>query len=134
MLPPMPHPAPAFALAAVLALLAACNGEDSCPGPVQSDGGMTPLPGEIDDIIERRCRPCHTNPTMMFAPMPLVTWEDLHAPRSEKRPDEPVYETMELRINDERAPMPPITFPQLTPEERDTLNGWIHDCAPPGKD
>jgi hypothetical protein len=117
-------------LASALAVLAACNGEQSCPGPVHVDGGMTPLPAEIDDILERRCRPCHQDPTLMFAPMPLVSWEDLHAPRSESRPDEPVYESMGRRINDERAPMPPITFPQLSSDERSTLNGWIADCAP----
>jgi len=129
----MPRPGPLLFFAAALGALVACNGGDSCPGPLRGDGGMTPLPAEIDDILERRCRVCHSDPTEMFAPMPLVSWENLHAPRSESRPDEPVYESMGRRINDERAPMPPITFPQLDADERGALNDWIAECAPAGE-
>lgn len=101
----------------------------------------TPLPAEIDDILERRCRMCHSDPTQMFAPMPLVFWEDVQAVRSEKT-GEPVFQTMGRRIHSEKFPMPPLpapslsdeeraAWPKLTSEEIDTLDAWIADCAPP---
>lgn len=101
---------------------------------------MTALPDEIDDIIERECRMCHSDPARMFAPMPLVTWEDVQRPRSEGT-GEPVFEVIGRRIHDDRFPMPPLpapslsdaeksTWPRLSREAIDTLDAWIADCAP----
>jgi hypothetical protein len=116
--------------------LAACNGDDAmaCDPPVASDGGATELPSEVDAILERRCRPCHSDPTRMFAPMPLVTWEHVHAPRPAPNDDEAVFEAVAQRIHDERFPMPPVTFPQLDDDELATLDEWLSDCAPPAGD
>lgn len=104
-------------------------------------GGETRLPAEIDDILDRRCRMCHSDPTRMFAPFPLMTWEDVQASRSEKT-GELVFEAIGRRIHDEKFPMPPLpapslsddekaAWPKLTREEVDTLDAWIADCAPP---
>lgn len=105
--------------------------------------GQTLLPAEVDDILERRCRMCHSDPTRMFAPMPLVTWEDVQSPRSQET-DEPVFEVMGRKIHDEKFPMPPLPAPSLSDEEKaawpklsreeiDTLDAWIADCAPPAE-
>lgn len=121
-------------------LLVGCTSDPSaCEGVVQG-GGDTPLPAAIDDIIERRCRMCHTDPTQNFAPMPLVSWEDLHAQRSDND-ERPVYEVVESRIHNEDFPMPPLpapslsdeeaaAWPRLTDGELATLDDWIADCAP----
>ena len=105
--------------------------------------GEARLPPEIDDILERRCRMCHSNPMRMFAPMPLVTWEDAHALRSEKT-GELVFEAIGRRIHDAKFPMPPLpnpslsdedkaAWPKLSREETDTLDAWIADNAPPAE-
>lgn len=94
------------------------------PGECWLDEGIC-VPREVDEILEAKCRMCHGNPTSMYAPMPLVTLEDFqatHAGASESN----ALRTR-LRINQSRTPMPPITFEQLTPEERDILNAWIDD-------
>jgi uncharacterized membrane protein len=124
------------ALAACLAL-AACNGDDAsreCQPTLSSDGGMTSLPADVDDILERRCRVCHGEPLQMYAPMPLVSWEHVHAPLPPPRDDEPVFAAIAQRIHDERFPMPPVTFPPLTQDERERLDQWLNACAPPAAD
>jgi uncharacterized membrane protein len=126
----------AVLLIAALHPLVACNGDDAmaCDPPVASDGGATELPSDVDDILERRCRPCHSDPTQMYAPMPLVTWEHVHAPRPAPNDDEAVFEAIARRIHDERFPMPPKTFRQLDDDELSRLDEWLSDCAPPAGD
>jgi uncharacterized membrane protein len=114
-----------------------CNGDDTpaeCGPPLVADGGATALPADVDDVLERRCRACHGDPTQMFAPMPLVSWEDVQAPLPAPRDDETVFHAIGVRIHDMRYPMPPVTFPQLTGGERDALDRWIERCAPPAED
>ncbi len=106
------------------------NDPPGCPPPM-ARMGETPVPAEIADILERRCWLCHGDPVEMFAPMSIVTWEHVQAPRDESG-EETVYEAIARRIHSERFPMPPITFEQLTPEERDAFDAWFADCAPPG--
>ena len=123
--------------AAALCAFAACGGDDvaaACEAQAVRDGGATALPDDVDDILERRCRPCHSDPPQMFAPMPLVTFEHVHAPRSPARGAEPVFETIARRIHDERYPMPPVTFPPLSRDELERLDAWLADCAPAAAD
>jgi hypothetical protein len=138
----MQRVAPCFAAVALLPVLA-CTGAPGECGPAMDRTGATPLPDEIDDILERRCRMCHSDPTQMFAPMPLVTWEDVQTVRSENTA-EPVFEVIGRRIHDERFPMPPLPapslpdderkkWPKLSDEEIGTLDAWIADCAPPAE-
>jgi hypothetical protein len=94
----------------------------------------TPLPAEVDAIFELRCRECHTEPLMQFAPMPLLDWEDVQAPRGGEAGASPIYALIRARINDPMYPMPPVTRPPLAEEERATLNAWIADCAPAAPD
>lgn len=106
-------------LALALVALAAC--------------GERPLPPAVDAVLEQRCRRCHADPPREFAPMPLVTWDDLHAP-SPGSPDEPVYEVMARRIVDGDFPMPPVRAPEaesFTDDERAVLLEWIAAGAPP---
>ncbi|MGD8860964.1 MAG: hypothetical protein PVI30_13230 [Myxococcales bacterium] len=122
-------------LAAIALLLAGCGGADDgpggavCPTPRALDGG-TPLPDAVAEVLDAKCWECHADPPQMFAPMALVTWEQMQAPR---HPDggEAVYEAIDRRIHHPQTPMPPITYPQLDAEELRVLEDWIADCAPP---
>lgn len=130
----------ACALVCLGVLACACTTEPKTCAMPASLAGETLLPAEIDDILKRRCRMCHSDPTRMFAPMPLVTWEDVQALRSQNT-GEFVFEAIGRRIHDEKFPMPPLpapslsdeqkaAWPKLTREEIDTLDAWIADCAP----
>jgi hypothetical protein len=105
--------------------LSACASDDeddsaACEPP-QIRAAHTPLPPEIDAILEQRCRSCHSNPTQMYAPFPLVSWEDLHMPYALDE-EQSIYEIVARRIDDPQFPMPPARQPQLD------------DCAPPAAD
>ena len=122
--------------AAVVALVG-CGDDGAaaeCDPPLASDAGATALPADVDDILERRCRPCHSDPPQMFAPLPLVTWEHVHAPLAPPRDDEAVFTAIARRIHDERFPMPPTTFPPLDDDELARLDEWLAQCAPPAGD
>jgi hypothetical protein len=96
-------------------------------------GDPTPLPDDVDAVLEVRCRRCHGDPTASFTPMPLVTWEDLHAP-APGSPDEAVYQVLARRIVDPMFPMPPIRAPEadaFTEDERQLLLEWVAAGAPP---
>lgn len=99
------------------------------PGECWLDEG-TCVPREVDEILEAKCRQCHGKPTAMYAPMALVTLEDFQA--NHAGASEPNALRTRLRVNQERTPMPPITFEQLTDQEREILNSWIDDGYPAG--
>lgn len=106
------------------------GGDGACEPVAMELPGDTPLPPEIVDVLERRCWKCHSDPVQNYAPMPLVSWQDVQARRHETNPD-PVYIVIGARIHSESFPMPPVMEPQLTAEEIATLDAWIADCAPP---
>lgn len=92
-----------------------------------------PLPADVDQILESRCRRCHGHPTDNFAPMPLVTWNDTQDP-APSDPDKPVYVRIGERIRNPDFPMPPARTDELaafTEEERHMLEAWIAAGAPP---
>lgn len=134
------------ALAATLALMSfapACASDLQACMAGRDLVGETPLPAEIADIFEHNCWICHTDPPAGFAPFPLLTWEQVQAPRSMDNP-EPKYETIARRIHDPQFPMPPMprpdltgdalaAWPKLTDEEIATIDRWVADCAPPGE-
>jgi len=88
------------------------------------------IPCAVNDVLEI-CRDCHTSPPRYGAPMPLRTWDDVHAP-AESDPSREVWELMRERINDPEDPMPPVGT--LTDEEKSTLDAWLADGAPLGDD
>lgn len=108
-------------------------GDDTLGGdPEQGMAGTGPapqaLPADIDALVEARCRECHRNPPLEYAPMPLETWDDFHA---ESRAGEPYYVGVRQRINSMGFPMPPMSREQLTAAERASFNAWIDEGAPP---
>lgn len=124
-----------------LVLATACTNDSAACMEGRDLVGETPLPPEISGIFERNCWICHTDPPAGFAPFPLLTWEQVQRARSPDAPT-PVYEVIADRIRDPLFPMPPLpppnlsdadreTWPALTETEKDTIERWVADCAPP---
>jgi hypothetical protein len=93
--------------------------------------GVTPLPCDVDAVLQGHCRTCHGNPTQNAAPMSLVTWEDLQKP-SHSNAAVPVYKMVETRIHDDQAPMPQPPNPRLGAADLSTLDTWVAAGGPAG--
>jgi len=119
---------------------------DRVGGPLPSydggDGGCSPevavagarIPCEIDDILERKCRRCHTEPQQNGAPFPLITWADVNADYG----GAPVFTYMSKAVKAGFMPycaggtcgnFNPIVEP-LTADEKATLLAWL-ECPYP---
>jgi cytochrome c551/c552 len=127
----------ALFLAAPLALMACSSPRATATGGNPDGGGTTQyLPCDVDSVLARNCRSCHSNPPQFAAPMPLVTYADLRA-IAPADPDTtgtnvPVYQAVEQRINDNAAPMPQPPNPRLNAADTATLDNWVDAGAPPG--
>ena len=119
---------------------AACGGStlDATPGTdggaSSYEGGSVPtgpsgLPCDVDDVLARRCRDCHFDPPRFGAPMPLITWDDLHAP-SKSDPSKPVYVRVGEKLHDPVKPMPQPPNPPLSDPDMKTMDTWIGLGAP----
>jgi hypothetical protein len=107
---------------------------DGGGAPASSDGGATAsgaLPCAVDDVLARRCRSCHGAPPSFGAPMPLVTYADLHAP-AHSDPSRAVYALVGDRIHDDAHPMPQPPNARLSPADTATLDAWIATGAKAG--
>jgi hypothetical protein len=91
--------------------------------------GPTPLPPDVQAIIDARCGSCHAPTPAGGAPMTLVTWESMHR-MAVTRPDLEVYELVSMRIHDPVHPMP--ASGPLPAAELAALDAWIAAGAPPG--
>lgn len=96
------------------------------------DEVRTPLPCEVEGVVDDKCNACHGSPLDFGAPMPLETWEDVHR-RAPTDPRE-VWLVMEERIGSVTDPMPPAGLPQLTAQDRQILDAWFAAGAPPAGD
>jgi hypothetical protein len=126
----------------LLALLLGCSRDDaSDPGATRKDAGPavtfpttgTALPCDVDAVFERHCRKCHTNPPESGAPMPLLFYENLHAP-ARSDPSKKVYELVGQRIHDDEHPMPQPPNARLDEATAKVLGDWIAAGAPAGDD
>jgi hypothetical protein len=108
-------------LAVAAALLAS-----ACSTPAS---GPTPLPPDVQAIVDRECGSCHSATPQGGAPMALVTWEAMHAPAVTDHSIS-VYEMVAMRIHDAVRPMP--ARGALPTSELAVLDAWIAAGAPPG--
>lgn len=120
----------------------ACNAQPTAGGSDASTGADAPgsgedavgstrraLPCDVDQILESRCRGCHSDPPRFGAPMPLVAQADFHAP-AKSDPAKDVYQLAIERLADPVRPMPPGG--DLPPSERSVLEAWLSAGAPEG--
>jgi hypothetical protein len=124
----------------VVLLATACGGStnDSPAGGGGAAGagaggssGNEAIPCGVDAVLEQSCRSCHSSPTKFGAPMPLVTFADLHAP-APSDPSKKVYERVGVRIHDDKMPMPQPPNARLDATATATLDAWIATSAPSG--
>lgn len=99
-------------------------------------GGAAPsqsherMPCDVAAVFQQQCHSCHGETLNLGAPMPLVTWSDLHAPAvsdSSKK----VFEMVAMRVQDTMRPMPPKMNGKLAVAERMVLVSWSSQGAPP---
>ncbi|HEY2511048.1 MAG TPA: peptidylglycine alpha-amidating monooxygenase [Polyangiaceae bacterium] len=115
-------------------VILSCGGNSLTGGStngVTVQPGATPLPCDVNDVLQAHCQSCHQNPPLNGAPMPLITWQDLQAP-SHSDPKTPVYKQVEARIHDDAKPMPQPPNPRLGAADLATLDGWVNAGAPAG--
>ena len=95
------------------------------------DAGATPLPCDVDAVLEAHCRRCHGRPPTNFAPMAMVTWEDTQAPAPDN-PSAPIWQVMQGNITAMPPTMPPAPDAPLSDADTATLLTWIDVGTPPG--
>lgn len=100
------------------------------PAVITNQLGNTPFPCEVGAVLQQKCWGCHGSPTNYGAPMTLLRDEDVHG--MTKDGTEQIFQRMAKRIHDTSSPMPMRGFPQLTPAELGTLDGWLAQGAPGG--
>jgi len=129
-------------VAAALALggsfAVACSGSNAAsPTSEGADGGITvapqatDLPCDVDAVLAKSCRQCHSSPPSYGAPMPLLSSADLHA-SAKSNASKKVFELVGARIHDDVAPMPQAPNPRLSAADMATLDTWIASGAPAG--
>jgi hypothetical protein len=108
-------------------------GDGGVGSPGGRDGATASgaLPCAVDDVLARSCRSCHGAPPAFGAPMPLVTYDDLHAP-AHTDPSRAVFSLVGARIHDDAHPMPQPPNPRLSSADTATLDAWIAAGAPAG--
>jgi Copper type II ascorbate-dependent monooxygenase, C-terminal domain/Copper type II ascorbate-dependent monooxygenase, N-terminal domain len=123
-----------------VALAAACGAATTGASPDGGgagsplpDGGAAAraLPCDVDAVLAARCRSCHDGTPLYGAPMPMVTWDDLHA-ASKSDPSAPVYQRVHARVHDDALPMPPPPNARLDAADLATLDAWVQAGAPAG--
>ena len=123
-----------YGSAALLFVVVACT-SSSDPGSTTTTNKTEPpqgsLPCDVDTLLEKSCRGCHSSPPKYGAPMPLATLQDLHAP-AKSDASKKVYELVRARTHDTESPMPPASSPQPDEASRAALDAWIDSGAPAG--
>jgi copper type II ascorbate-dependent monooxygenase-like protein len=92
---------------------------------------VSSLPCDVDVVLEKNCRKCHSATPQFGAPMPLMTLADLTAP-SKSDPSKKVHELAVRKIADDKEPMPPPPNERLSEADRKTLSSWSSAGAPAG--
>jgi hypothetical protein len=115
--------------------LGAPGGTTGGPGTPGGPGGIdagpsagTGLPCAVKKVVVEKCQACHSDPPVGTF-MPLVTAAHFQA-QSSTDMTKKYFELAKTRIADSARPMPPVTSPQLTAEEKSTLLSWLNQGAP----
>jgi len=98
--------------------------------PGAKEANTSGLPCAVKTALETKCQLCHGAETTYGASVSLVTRDDLGKDFKGKK----VGELVKARINDTNRPMPPITAPPLTAEERSAVSDWISEGMRPSDD
>jgi hypothetical protein len=94
------------------------------PGPLVGD-----FPLDVGDVVHRKCQVCHGAPLRHGAPFPELSYEDVQ--RLLPNGTIPIWQRMSYVIQPGSTPHMPLSGPQLTAGELQTLDAWFVSCAPP---
>jgi hypothetical protein len=128
---------PSTALADAAPLDDAASGDDgSGPAAMSFDFSECPpspptgdFPLDVGDVVHRKCQVCHGSPLRHGAPFPELSYEDVQRPLPNHTT--PIWQRMSYVIQPGSTPHMPLTGPQLTAGELQTLDAWFVACAPP---
>ena len=100
------------------------DGGATC-GPLPASGD---IPCDVFKVIHGSCNRCHTDPPLIGAPFPLLTYEDTQMPYDTH--GKLRYQRMREVIQPNGAPHMPfqstkIVVPPLTDAELATLDAWL---------
>jgi hypothetical protein len=87
------------------------------------------LPCDVDDVLAKKCRRCHTTPARHNAPFELYTWDDTRRDRL----GHPLYVHIGRVVETGYMPLPIPAIPpveRLTAEEKRILVDWVDAGAP----
>jgi Copper type II ascorbate-dependent monooxygenase, C-terminal domain len=89
------------------------------------------MPCGVSKILAGGCQTCHGATPIGGAPMPLMTYADMHKP-AVTQPTMKVYQLVQVRIHDMMRPMPPTSSPPLAAPDIATLDTWLKAGAQAG--
>ncbi|MFO0737267.1 MAG: hypothetical protein U0270_15360 [Labilithrix sp.] len=95
------------------------RGEDGLT--TKSEKNESGIPCAVKKVLEQKCQLCHGAETNYGASTSFVTLEDLKKELGGKK----VSDLIAARIDDRARPMPPVTAPALSDEEKKTLSDWL---------
>jgi hypothetical protein len=101
---------------------AGVSAPDVSSGMPSTPAGAGVLPCSVSKVLAGSCQSCHGATPIAGAPMPLVTFADLHKP-AVTQPTMKVHQLVQLRIHDQMRPMPPTTT--LPPADMTALDTWL---------
>lgn len=116
-------------LATALLIVLGCSSSNDNSSTTDAGSVSSALPCDVDAILAKSCRNCHSDPPKFGAPMPLTNDAQLHAPAVTDK-SKSVFQMVKARINDTQNPMPAGNM--LPKPELDTLNAWLDKGAPKG--
>ena len=109
--------------------VAGTGGNVPATGGDVTAGAADILPCGVSQALATNCQNCHGATPIGGAPMPLVTYADLHKP-APTQPAMKVYQVVNTRIHDMMRPMPPISKMSVT--DVDVIDKWVAAAAPKG--
>lgn len=119
--------ATALLLASSMVVTSSCQSSSAPAEPDASTEASALLPCDVDDVLARNCRHCHSAPPKFGAPMALGNAADVAAP-SRTDPSRPVSARIAERIHDPLAPMPQGA--KMSGADLAVLDAWIARGAP----
>jgi hypothetical protein len=122
-----------FVLSALVGLssITSCHSDDGASPRANGPGAITEavdVPCEVATILRDNCLACHSSPPAYGAPMPLVTWDQLHAD-APSDPSRKVFEMMGERTHAEGEKRMPKGG-RLSDADQAALDAWIDAGAP----
>jgi hypothetical protein len=129
---------PAFYISLSVALMAACSGDSESGSSTSSNSSAArpdgkDLPCDVKAIVDAKCAAtCHSDPPQGTY-MTLETWAQFHAQGTTDKSKQ-YWELAKTRINASNNPMPPVTADALSADEKATLDDWLNQGAPAGRE